>query len=116
MPTAIELAAFYATTTSAAKCGNPSGADCVNIFWQTTREVNTVGFVIFRTDASDQYMGTPMMTNLIESQGMSGASYSWRDTSAQPGASYAYWLREVNENGEIQEFGPVYVSVDGTMR
>ena len=50
-------------------------------------------------------IGTP---NLIlgQGRGQGGASYSWSDTTAQPGITYAYWLVETEVNGTTNQYGP----------
>ncbi|HQW36867.1 MAG TPA: choice-of-anchor Q domain-containing protein [Thermoflexales bacterium] len=114
--TAIELAGFYAETTSAAKCDNPSGAECVSVFWQTLREANTAGFVLLRGDAADGRVGAQEVSEFIQSEGASGANYAWQDTSTQAGHAYAYWLREIALDGSTREYGPVLVFVDGAVK
>ena len=36
----------------------------------------------------------------------SGASYTWTDTTAQPGVTYTYWLQETELDGSTSEYGP----------
>ena len=114
-PTAIELAGFYATTTSAAKCGNANGAECVSVFWQTAHEANTAGFVLLRGEAGAG-ADAREVSWFIQSEGTGGASYAWQDTSTQAGYAYAYWLREMALDGSTREYGPVLVFVDGAVK
>jgi hypothetical protein len=115
-PTAIELAGFYAVTTSAAKCGNASGAECVSVFWQTLREADTAGFVLLRGDGLDSHADVREVSGFIQSEGSGGANYAWQDTSTQAGHAYAYWLRELQTDGRTRDFGPVYVWVEDAVR
>ncbi|MFZ1793316.1 MAG: hypothetical protein WAU96_07840 [Anaerolineae bacterium] len=117
--TAIELAAFTAAPVSAAKCGNASGAECVNLFWQTMSEMNTAGFAILRSTANNGQLGAPgtadVITSFIQSRGMSGGEYLWQDRATQPGTTYAYWLQEIQADGSLRNHGPVLISVNGAV-
>jgi hypothetical protein len=55
------------------------------------------------------------MTGLLPSQGGMGGEYAWRDSSTQPGATYAYWLQEILADGTAKNYGPVFITVDGSI-
>jgi hypothetical protein len=112
-PTAIELAGFGATTVSAAKCGNPSGAECVWLEWQTVFERNTAGFIIFRSTGTRE-TALPLSQVFIEATG-AGSSYKLMDSDTQPNQTYVYWLSEVDINGSNKDLAAISIHVDGSL-
>jgi hypothetical protein len=97
-PTAITLASFTATR---------EGAQVV-VRWVTTAELNTWGFQLYRS-ADGKCAGAVRVTpERIPGQGrgQGGASYSWTNTTAEPGVVYSYWLVETELNGATDEYGP----------
>jgi len=119
-PTAIQLAEFEARAVSGAKCGNPSGADCVAVTWATMQELNTLGFNLLRAESSDgtpsRASATAMNEMLILGTELSGASYGYVDRYTEGDVTYAYWLQEVDFNGQVTEYGPVTLRVDSAIR
>ncbi|MCO5184820.1 MAG: hypothetical protein M9965_12880 [Anaerolineae bacterium] len=97
-PTAVELTAFSADV-------NPDGSVTVN--WETSAEVNSAGFNVYRsTSANWDATATLLTPALIASQSAngSGASYSFADA---PGAGvWHYYLEEVDLSGATHVYGP----------
>ena len=96
--TAVELASFDATAQ-----GNG-----VLLNWETANEIDNVGFNIYRAETQS---GQMMKINpyLIASQNpgsTAGAAYSFLDESAMPGATYYYWLEDVDASGVATMQGP----------
>lgn len=107
VPTRVKLAYFTAE-------GTEKG---ITLKWETTNEVNNMGFNIYRsTSPFTSYRSGAIKLNdsLIPSTnpgGNMGASYSWEDTTAKPGVKYYYWLEDVEFDGEVGLTGPVASSV-----
>jgi len=119
-PTSIELAGFDVRAVSGAKCGSLSGADCVAVTWATMQELNTLGFNLLRAESADgipsRANATAMNETLILGADSSGASYGYVDRYTEADMTYAYWLQEVDFNGQVTEYGPVTLRVDSTIR
>lgn len=49
---------------------------------------------------------------LIPALGSSQGTYEFVDTNTVPGATYSYWLVEVDTQGLMQEYGPVTIKID----
>jgi uncharacterized repeat protein (TIGR01451 family) len=97
-PTAIALASFTAVR---------SGSQVV-VRWTTTAELNTLGFELYRSANGRRADAVRVTPALIagRGRGQGGASYSWIDTSAADGATYTYWLIEIEVSGTTNEYGP----------
>ena len=97
-PTAIILTEFRLVATS-------TGWD---ILWSTGAEVNTRGFLIYRSTAGRDK--AQLLTPLpIPARGSStsGASYRFSDQTALVGIDYSYWLVEIELDGTFTEYGPL---------
>jgi hypothetical protein len=97
-PTAVELAAFDAA----------AQANGVLLTWETASEIDNLGFNLYRADSQ---VGQLVKINqfLIASQnpgGLGGAAYSFLDESAAPGATYYYWLEDIDAAGTATKHGP----------
>jgi hypothetical protein len=80
------------------------------ISWETATEIDTAGFVLYRSTTADGPQ-VQLNSNLIAAQGsgVSGARYSLTDN---PGyGSYYYWLKDVDYSGKSGLHGPAYVNV-----
>ncbi len=75
----------------------------IEIRWQTTREVNSAGFYIFRANPKISDTFIPM-TGLITARGPGGASYLFVDEEVEPGISYTYLLVERKSDGRLVEY------------
>jgi hypothetical protein len=96
-PMAISLASFSATHEGSATV----------IRWTTGMELNTFGFLLYRSATGTRADAVQITSSPILALGRgSGASYSWGDGLAQPGVSYTYWLAEIELNGTTAEYGP----------
>lgn len=99
-PNAITLLSF-----SAKRLSDTSA----EVLWRTALEQNVFGFNLYRSSTGQRSDAVRINPNLIPALGQSGggASYRFVDTAIQPGATYFYWLQEVELNGNLAEFGPV---------
>ena len=98
-PTAVELASF-----DAAAQGNG-----VLLNWETANEIDNVGFNIYRAETQSGQL-IKINPYLIASQNpgsTAGAAYSFLDESAVPGATYYYWLEDMDASGASTRNGPV---------
>jgi len=97
--TAVVLTEFHLVATS-------TGWD---ILWSTGTEVNTRGFLIYRSTAGRDK--AQLLTPLpIPARGSStsGASYRFSDHTALVGIDYSYWLVEIELDGTFTEYGPLH--------
>lgn len=107
VPTRVKLAYFTAE-------GTENG---VTLKWETTNEINNMGFNIYRSTSpftSISAGAVKLNDSLIPSAnpgGNMGASYVWEDTTAKPGVKYYYWLEDVEFDGSVSLTGPVASSV-----
>lgn len=101
--TAIDLVSFTARPQQGA----------IALRWETSAEVNTFGFHLFRSSDGTRANATRITPNIIPAtgRGQGGAVYTWTDQTAQPGQTYAYWLQEVEVDGATNEYGPVTASL-----
>ena len=96
--TAVELAAFDAVPQD----------NGVMLTWETASEMDNLGFNIYRAQSQ---VGELIKINpsLIGSKNLgdlTGASYSFLDDSAAPGATYYYWLEDIDATGASSRHGP----------
>jgi uncharacterized repeat protein (TIGR01451 family) len=104
---AIDITQPTAVTLTSLTAGREGGL--VVVRWTTSLELNTWGFHLYRS-ADGRRAGAERVTATIiraTGSGQGGDSYSWVDSSAQPGVTYTYWLEEVELDGDRSEFGPV---------
>lgn len=85
-------------------------ADRVLVQWDTVSEVGNMGFNLWRSLSPDE-PDTQLNASLIPSQGpgsAQGFSYQWIDQAdLVPGATYYYWLEDIDLNGVVTRHGPV---------
>ena len=80
----------------------------VLLSWTTGAEVDNAGFDIYRVkEGSDAVL--KVNSKIIAAQGTaaSGFSYSFIDTSVVNGATYSYYLVDIDTSGEMTVHGPV---------
>ena len=96
-PSTTPAPATVITSFTAARVGNG-----VNLQWQTSQEVNTVGFYLYRTSPnSDQF--NPI-TALLPSRGAQGGTYQFTDETAAAEAAYNYLIVEEKQDGSRVEY------------
>jgi hypothetical protein len=107
-PTAVTLVSFTAQR---------QADGSVVVRWVTSAEINTWGFHLLRSADGDRAHATRVTPSLImhQGRGQGGAAYSWRDTSAQPGLAYTYWLEETEVNGSTNVYGPAHEQAAATL-
>ena len=100
VPLAVLLASFSAE----------GQADRVLVQWDTVTEIGNLGFNLWRGLSPDE-PDTQLNASLIPSQApgsTQGFSYQWIDQAdLTPGATYFYWLEDVDVNGATTRHGPV---------
>ena len=76
------------------------------ISWETGAEIDNAGFVIYRAIAGT--FDYRQVSDLIAAEGSPslGASYSFTDSSVEPGVSYNYWLIDIETTGKWTAHGP----------
>ena len=97
-PTAIRLSSFNAIY----------AGEEVLISWRTGSEIDTEGFSILRS-ASPGGPYIRITPSMIVSTGspFAGGRYSFVDTAVEDGKSYYYKLEEVDNKGNMAQYGPV---------
>ncbi len=83
----------------------------VVLSWDTASEIGTAGFYLFRKDdRTDQYIrvNSNLLPGLITSP--QGGAYQYIDESALPGATYTYYLAEIEQRGGSRMHGPFTVA------
>jgi hypothetical protein len=87
----------------------PAGS-AMGIEWESTSEVDNLGFNLYRSDGAADAGRLRLNEDLIPSQApgsASGAVYKWLDESVKPETSYLYWLEDVDNLGVATLHGPV---------
>ncbi|NJM40380.1 MAG: DUF11 domain-containing protein [Anaerolineae bacterium] len=79
----------------------------VRVIWQTSQEVNTFGFALYRSANGNRSDAVLATAELIPAQGRTGGSYAWLDVNVKANARYTYWLIEAETTGAMNENGPV---------
>lgn len=85
------------------------------ISWTTATEIGNVGFHVLRSTSSGGSFST-IDSSLIKSNCfgcVTGASYSFTDSSVSAGQTYYYKIQSVDSGGGTQLFGPKSASVSG---
>ena len=84
----------------------------VLVTWETASELDNVGFNLYRGLHVDG--GDRVMLAFVPSQApgsTQGFSYSYADTTVEPGRTYWYWLEDVDLAGAATLHGPVSATV-----
>jgi len=77
-------------------------ATAVKLEWETATELDHAMFALSRADAEDGDYQT-LETFPAEGDAVSGAYYSFTDTSVAPGRTYWYKLEDLDANGVLNE-------------
>lgn len=97
------LAVLLASLTAEARPGQ------VLLAWETTSELDNLGFHVLRSaapDAAPEWMAWLPSPAPGSAQ---GHSYSWQDRKVEAGNSYWYWIEDVDFAGTTRRHGPVRV-------
>ena len=80
----------------------------IKIVWQTGQEIETFGFVVFRSNSTDRNSATLITPKLIGAQGSGlGATYEYVDSQVAVNQQYSYWLQEVEADQTVHDYGPL---------
>lgn len=101
----VELTSFTAS----------ASPDAVTLAWETATESENLGFNVYRA-FGDADRGQ-LNAELIPGAGttLEPQRYSFVDASVTSGQTYRYWLEQVDFGGTTQMFGPITVSVPGSV-
>jgi len=105
-PTGVKLSYFRATMVS----------DGVTLEWETTEEIDNVGFNLYRARrplGDMARLNEQMIPTQVLPGSPFGARYTWTDSTARPGIVYFYWLESVDVYGVTALYGP-YQSLPAT--
>jgi len=102
----IELASF----TAEARDGK------VVVKWETATEIDNAGFMVYRCE--NEASGCHSVSRFIAANGdaVAGAGYSFTDVNVAPGASYYYYLVDIDTSGEWTAHGPVSARLPMALR
>ncbi len=108
-PQAVTLASLTAEAT-------PTG---VTLTWETVSEQDNAGFNLYRAPGSDDFSRpagpwTKLNEALIPARApgaSQGHTYTWTDTTAEPGATYWYMLEDIALDGSATQHPPVQATV-----
>ncbi len=90
------------------------GPGLVVVEWTTESEVNLAGFNIYRGESPDgPYLKINDALIPASPDPLTGGSYSYTDTTAEPGMTYYYMLEDVELDGQATTHGPVQVVARG---
>jgi len=97
-------------TSGAGRVGS-DGVSSIILRWQTTAEVDNLGFNIYRASAKKgpwTQINPQLIPSLVPPGSSAGASYEWTDNQAPTARSRVFYLLEaVGINGATSQFGPV---------
>jgi hypothetical protein len=102
-PTAVSLASFTAVKASGHNA----------LAWETNSELHNLGFNVWRGTSADG-PDVKLNTYVIPSQapgGTGGFAYTYNDSDIVSGATYYYWLEDVDLNGTVTRHGPAQALV-----
>lgn len=102
-PLAVTLAGFSAV----------QQGDTMLVAWETASELDNLGFNLYRgvhPSGPDRQLNTTLIPS--QSPGSSGGyAYTWEDRAdLLPGATYFYWVEDVDIHGAATRHGPVGVT------
>ena len=103
-PTGVTVRSFDAT----------AGGSVVTLRWETASEANLLGFRVWRSAAANGGYEAVGPSLIPAEMAVSGASYTWSDTSVADGRWY-YKLEAVGTDGMVMgTYGPTMVTVGTT--
>jgi len=87
----------------------PDSLFAMKLAWKTEKEISTSGFNILRSHNGMVADAIQVNDVLIDAKG-DGSNYIFYDTSVilTGDIYYSYWLSEVENNGDLFEYGPVH--------
>jgi hypothetical protein len=86
----------------------------VVVEWTTETEVNLAGFNIYRSESQDgPYVKLNDTLIPASPDPIAGGSYSYTDTTVEPGVTYYYQLEDVELDGKATVHGPIVVVAGG---
>ncbi|MBN1593996.1 MAG: hypothetical protein JW941_12205 [Candidatus Coatesbacteria bacterium] len=86
-------------------------SDKAVISWETGTEIDNAGFLVYRCDS--EASGCSKISDFISASASvaSGAAYSFTDTNVKPGATYYYYLVDIDTSGNWTAHGPVETTI-----
>ena len=82
----------------------------VTLGWETATEIDNLGFNILRAatvDGPRTQINAQLIPTLVPPGSPFGAVYAYTDSDVTPGATYYYWLQDVDLSGRLGLNGPV---------
>jgi large repetitive protein len=111
-PTAVTLNSF---TAMVEKKSVLSDGKSVILSWETTSEVNNLGFNLYRATSIDgerKKVNAELIPTLVNPGSLFGAIYSYMDAGIKNNKTYYYWLEDVDISGKTTGLtGPESVKI-----
>ena len=110
-PTEVSLVSFTAQVEKKPSTGDGKS---VLLSWETTSEVDNLGFNLYRAaalDGSRLKLNTGLIPTLVPPGSQFGALYRYTDSGLMDGTSYYYWLEAVDIHGGKELTGPAWVKL-----
>ncbi|MEM7532276.1 MAG: SdrD B-like domain-containing protein [Chloroflexota bacterium] len=106
-PLVIELLSFTANATD----------EGIYVRWETGSEIDTWGFLLYRSTDGTWDSAVRATPSLIESTGNenTGVIYTFEDKSVLNRISYTYWLQELETTGVTNIYGPIQSSLEAAV-
>jgi hypothetical protein len=103
VPTSVNLKSFTAT----------AGQDAIVLNWETTSEVENLGFNIYRAEsvAGERTQLNASQIASFEPGSPNGFTYGYTDNTVAKGVTYNYWLEDVDIYGKTTLRGPATAQV-----
>lgn len=80
----------------------------VTLEWETASEVGSLGFYIYRAEAPDgPFVQLNQQPVPVQGDALTGASYTYRDTTARWGQQYYYQLESLEQDGTRSRYPDV---------
>ena len=102
-PNAVRLVSFTATPL----------ANAIRLDWETATEIDNLGFNLYRAagpNAERACLNAGLIPSLAPGS-PAGARYTWLDQTVRRGATYYYWLEDVDIYGRTTLHGPATATV-----
>lgn len=100
VPLAVELSRFEVSKT---------GSKNIFLVWETVSEQEVVGFNVFRSGKPEKKnrLLTAEIIGALYPGELSGAVYTFRDSTVKPFKTYYYWLEAISQDGSVELYGPI---------
>jgi hypothetical protein len=104
-PLPVELSSF--------NCSMNNSNTAVNLIWVTQTETNMIGYRILRSDTNNLAEALDQNTLIEATNTAQPQTYLFSDSDIDYDHIYNYWLESIDLSGEIQYYGPIFITTTG---